>query len=171
MAEGPSENQRFARFAVPRSSWRSVGIQYIDESVPDTKPKSPSKRRSLMFFALAAILILLILAASWAPDSRMTQLRWVPAWAGDLADRDPNFRTAIPFIPLAFLLVHGFAWSGAKWSLAWSIMICGLFLGVSEFGQNFLARRTADGTDLMWGGIGILIGTGIAWISSHWRRS
>ena len=156
---------------MPKIPESSVGVQSIEESVPDPKLKSLSKRRAVMFFALAAILILLILAASWAPDSRMTQLRWVPGWAGALADRDPNLRTAIPFIPLAFLLAHGFGARGVRGSLAISIMICGLCLGASELGQNFIASRTADATDLMWGGIGIFIGTGIAWISSHWRRS
>ena len=100
----------------------------------------------------------------------MTQLRWLPRWVGDLADRDPNFRTAIPFIPLAFLLVHGFGWCGVKASIAISIMICGLCLGASEFGQSYLPHRTADTTDLMWGSIGILIGTGIAWGMCHWRK-
>lgn len=155
---------------MPRFSESSVGVQSIDESMPDSQPKAQSKLRSIKFFALAAILIGLILVASWAPDSRMTQLRWLPGWLGDLADRDPNLRTAIPFIPLAFLLVHGFGSHGARRSLAISIMICGLCLGASEFGQSFLPHRTADATDLIWGSIGILIGAGIAWVSSHWRR-
>ena len=154
-----------------RTSERSIGVQSTDENVPNFKLKSLCKLRAVMFFALAAILILLILAASWAADSRMTQLRWLPGWAGALADRDPNLRTAIPFIPLAFLLAHGFGWCRAKWPVAWSIMICGFCLGASELGQNFLASRTADATDLMWGGIGISIGAGLAGISSHWRRS
>ena len=145
--------------------------QSTDESVPDPKPKSLCKRRAVMFFALAAILILLILAASWAPDSRMTQLRWLPGWVGALADRDANLRTAVPFIPLAFLMAHGFGWCRAKWPMARAMIVCGLCLGASELGQNFIVSRTADATDLMWGGIGILIGTGFAWISSHWRRA
>ena len=52
----------------------------------------------------------------------------------------------------------------AKWPIVWSVVICGFCLGASELGQNFLASRTADATDLMWGGIGISIGAGLAGI-------
>ena len=112
---------------------------------------------------MALLLILLILAASWSPDSRMTALRWVPGWAAEWADRDPNLRTAVPFIPLAFLLMRGFAWRGWKWPALWSVGVCGVCLGLSELGQVFLPSRTADVADLIWGGAGILVGVLAAW--------
>jgi hypothetical protein len=120
------------------------------------------KRRGMVLWSLSGGLMALILTASWAPDSRMTELRWVPAWLAALADRDPNIRTAAPFIPLAFLLMRGFAWRGRKWPVLWSVLVCGMCLGLSELGQVFLPHRTADVADLLWGGTGILIGVGLA---------
>jgi hypothetical protein len=116
-------------------------------------------------------LMVLILAASWAPDSRMTALSWVPGWLGAWADRDPNIRTAIPFIPLTFLLVRGLATSNLKWPLAWAVLVSGVCLGFSELGQVFLPLRTADVRDLLWGGAGILGGAVFTWVAGHWRRT
>ena len=93
----------------------------------------------------------------------MTALGWVPTWLAALADRDPNLRTAVPFIPLAFLLMQGFAWRGWKWPALGSVLVSGVCLGLSELGQVFLPFRTADVADLLWGGAGILVGVGIAW--------
>ena len=126
---------------------------------------------SSAFFALAVVLLSLIVVASWASDSRMTALRWVPGWIAAFADRDPNIRTAVPFIPLEFLLAQGMASRGVGRPLAWSMAGCVVCLGLSEFGQRFVPHRTADVKDLMWGGAGILIGAGMAWVSGLWRRS
>ena len=125
--------------------------------------KRPSKWRAAMLLTLAGVLICIILAASWAPESQMAQLRWVPGWIGNLADRDPNIRTAIPFIPLAFLLFLGFSKTKVKWPIVWSMVACGLCLCLSEFGQRFISGRTADVKDLMWGAAGIAVGTALAW--------
>ena len=156
---------------MPKVSKRPDGFQSSDDNMNAAPISSRVRPTSILIFALAAVLILMIFAVSWAPDSRVTTLRWVPGWIADLADRDPNNRTAIPFIPLAFLLVRGFKGYKPNGSLAWPLMISGLCLGLSEFGQKFIPHRTADVRDLLWGGIGILIGTAMAWISSHWRRS
>ncbi len=93
----------------------------------------------------------------------MTELRWVPRWLAAWADRDPNLRTAIPFVPLAFLLVLGSAGMGCKRPLRLALTVGGACLAISEFGQLFLPHRSADVKDLMWGGLGILLGAGIAW--------
>ncbi|MCF7676100.1 MAG: VanZ family protein [Akkermansiaceae bacterium] len=122
----------------------------------------------MILFALSGAFIVMIMAASWAPDSQMTKLRWIPGWAARLADRDPNIRTAIPFIPLAFLLVRGFVWRGVKWPLGWAVLVSGVCLGLSELGQRFLPHRTADVNDLMWGGAGIALGTVLAWGRKRW---
>jgi VanZ family protein len=118
---------------------------------------------------MALLLILLILAASWSPDSRMTALLWVPGWLAALADRDPNFRTALPFIPLAFLLAWGFAWRGWKWPVMGSMLVSGACLGAAELGQLFLPARTADVADLMWGAAGIAVGLVLACVA-RWQR-
>lgn len=137
----------------------------------ESEEKPYPKWHAMAFFVLAGVLMGLIVLASWAADSRMTALRWVPGWMAAWADRDPNIRTAIPFIPLSFLLVQGFAWRGYRWPLGWSVILCCVCLGLSELGQVFLPHRTADMADLMWGGIGILVGAVLAWGMSHWRKT
>jgi hypothetical protein len=122
----------------------------------------------MVLLFLSAGLVGVILLASWAPDSRMTALRWIPSWLANWADRDPNLRTAIPFIPLAFLLVRGFAMSNLKRPLAWAVGVSGVCLAFSELGQVFLPLRTADLMDLLWGGVGILLGAVAAW---GWGKS
>jgi hypothetical protein len=109
----------------------------------------------------------LVLMVSWAPASQMSKLTWIPKWVGGLADRDPNFRTAVQFVPLAFFLFLGFSGTGLKWPLLWSVLVSGLCLGLSEFGQRFLPMRTADVKDLIWGTVGIAGGTLLAW---GWRK-
>ncbi|MCX6868824.1 MAG: VanZ family protein [Verrucomicrobia bacterium] len=136
----------------------------------DSAQPHSTKARSFVFLVPAAVLMLLILAASWAPDSRMTQLGWVPRWVAILADRFPNIRTAVPFIPLAFLLVCGLRIRGSKRPLAWTLMLSLACLCLAEFGQIFLPGRTADGWDLLWGGGGVLLGTGAAWLCSGGLR-
>ena len=113
-------------------------------------------RRGRVLLILSGILVVLVAAASWVPSSRMTELRWVPEWIARWADRDPNIRTAVPFIPLAFLLVRGFARCGLKWPVVGSLLVSGVSLGLAELGQVLLPSRTADVADLMWGGAGIL---------------
>jgi VanZ like family len=137
---------------------------------PTAELARPRDRRGMVLLFLSAGLVWLILLASWAPDSRMTALRWVPGWLANWADRDPNLRTAIPFIPLAFLLTHGFRSCKLKWPAAWAVLLCGLCLLFSEFGQVFLPLRTADVRDLLWGGVGIAVGTGLAGILSSPSR-
>jgi len=129
------------------------------------KPNS----HSAACFAFSCLLVALILAASWAPESQMTKLGWVPKWAGMLADLSPNIRTAVPFIPLAFVLVLAFARRGFKWAVAGSVLICCVCVAVSECGQVFLPNRTADLKDLMWGGVGTVMGAGFGWVWKYQR--
>lgn len=135
--------------------------------VPEARPGT--KWPGIIVLSLSAVLVALILAASWSADSRMTTLRWLPGWAAQWADRDPNFRTAIPFIPLAFLLLRGFAWRGWKSPLLGAALVCGGCLGLSELGQVFLPARTADVADLLWGAAGIASGLFLA-SALRWKK-
>lgn len=130
-----------------------------------------SKSFGLVILGLAVVMLGLVLVVSWAPESQMTKLHWLPRWVAALADHDPNIRTAVPFIPVALLLVLGFSWSGFKWPMLWSVMVSGACLSLSEFGQMFLPQRTADVRDLMWGGIGIAVGAVAAQVALHRRGS
>ena len=120
-----------------------------------------------MLLTLSGVLIALILAVSRAPESQMTQLSWLPGWLANLADRDPNIRTAVPFVPLTFLLSLGLRKCRVKRALAWATMVSGLCLVLSELGQKFLPNRTVDVKDLMWGAAGIAVGTALAWASAR----
>ena len=131
--------------------------------------KRPLKWRATLAFALAGVFVILIMAASWAAESQMAKLEWLPRWAGTLADRDPNIRTAVPFIPLSFLLVNGLWKLGICKALIWSLAVSATCLGLSEFGQVFLPHRTADVRDLMWGGCGILVGSALGVVSAKCR--
>lgn len=127
----------------------------------------PATARAWVWVALSAVLVVLILAASWAPDSKMTELRWLPRWITALADRGPNIRTAAPFIPLAFLLVHGLACSGFKRPKTWALGLCLACVILAESGQLFLPGRHCDGWDVLWGGVGAILGIGIAWMGQQ----
>ena len=150
-------------------------MELIDQAMPEPLQEPEDRRHpkwhAMAFFVLAGVLMGLIVLASWAADSRMTALRWVPGWMADWADSDPNIRTAIPFIPLAFSLVLGFSWRRFKWPVLWAVMVSGTCLSLSEFGQMFLPQRTADVRDLMWGGIGIAVGAVAAQVALHRRGS
>ena len=136
--------------------------QNITTPDPTAAEKRSAKWRAVACLVFAGVVVVLIFAASWAPESQMTKLRWMPEWAARFADRDPNIRTAVPFIPLAFLLVLGFQGSKLKWPHVWAVTVGGLCLVLSELGQRFLPQRTADVKDLLWGGLGIVVGTVIA---------
>ena len=127
-----------------------------------TPGKRPWRWRAAVILTLAGVLMGLIMAASWAPESQMTKLRWLPEWVAILADRAPNLRTAVPFFPLAFLLVFGFTGRNVRWPVFGAVLTSVICLLLSEFGQKFLPHRTADVKDLMWGGVGIVIGTSLA---------
>jgi len=144
--------------------------QNITTPDPTDAETRSAKWRAVACLVFAGVVVVLIFAASWAPESQMTKLRWMPEWAARFADRDPNIRTAIPFIPLAFLLVLGFSWSRVKRPHVWALTVGGLCLLLSELGQRFLPNRTADVKDLMWGGLGIVVGTAGAWGARMLKR-
>ena len=129
-----------------------------------------SRTGSILLFVFSGLLIFLILVVSWAPDSRMTELHWLPGWIAALADRDPNIRTAVPFIPVAFFLSLGFSWNEVKSPARWTMGVCGVCLFLSEFGQIFLPHRTADVRDLLWGMAGTGVGAAIARVSIRLRK-
>ena len=131
----------------------------------ENPPKSKTKLfgfRSVGAFLLSTVLIVMVLRLSWAPASQMSLVAWVPGWIGELADQDPNMRTAVPFIPLAFLLGYSMSGLEGKHGLVLSGLLCLACLLIAELGQVFLPDRTADWEDLLWGSFGILVGTLIA---------
>ena len=158
-----SPNFRISFVCAPGVSALPFGISFNRQLVQGTDATKRRKIESVLSLVIAGVVMVLILLASWVSDSRMTELRWLPGWIARLADRDPNIRTAIPFIPLTFLLAHALARLGLKRALLGASVASAICLGLSEFGQIFIPGRTADKMDLRWGGAGILLGLGAAW--------
>tara|TARA_B110000908_G_scaffold140128_1_gene167111 strand:- start:3816 stop:4247 length:432 start_codon:yes stop_codon:yes gene_type:complete len=137
----------------------------MKEELIAAEEKKSWKWRTTLSFALAGVFVIVIVAASWAPESQMTKIKWIPGWIAELADREPNIRTAIPFIPLAFFLFLGLSTRSKKHPLVSTVMICAFCLCLAELGQNLLPDRTTDVKDLIWGAAGILVGIVLAKLS------
>lgn len=91
----------------------------------------------------------------------MTTIGWVPVWLAEIADFDPNLRTAVPFIPLSLVLAVLFNRSGIRRPARFAFICCFGLVGVAELGQIVLPARTADWRDVGWGLIGTLLGLAI----------
>lgn len=136
----------------------------------ELRQKRTSRWWTSLLLALASFVMLLIVLASWASDSEMSKLAWMPGWIAKLADSEPNIRTAVPFMPLAGLLCMALFSIQIQRPLRITLTICGFILCVTEFGQAFLPQRTVDWKDLLWGTVGVLLGTAGAKILIYWRK-
>ena len=66
-----------------------------------------------------------------------------------------QLRTAVPFIPLGFLLNS----YKKKWVISLSgLLICFLVVCVAEFGQLFIPTRVPDIIDIFFGLVGSILG-------------
>ena len=120
-------------------------------------------RWSLWLSSLA--LGVLVLVLSWATDSRMRLIRWLPAWLSAWADAGgerETMRTAFPLFLAGVVFSLSFRGSGRRcWPLLGMLSCAGLVLA-AEGGQLFLENRAADWADVGWGMAGAASGVGIA---------
>jgi hypothetical protein len=147
---------------------------------------------ALRFFVIAAAIILLaaIATCSLAPSPNMREMWWIPAWLGEWADRNPNFRNMPVFAALSVLL--SFVWnllspisdirrltSAKSLSLLVSspvvrgpvvlrraaLCFCAAaLLGASlEALQLLLSNRHFDWADIGWSTSGAFAGAFVAW--------
>ena len=123
--------------------------------------------RSWLIWIPALLLVALILAASWVPESRMVRQSWIPEWLGNWADRSPNLRTLVPFVPLAFLFYRGSLGCRVGHPVMWSVAASLVCLTLAEFGQFWLPGRTPDLVDFGWGSLGIVLGLFFGWVLGH----
>ena len=128
--------------------------------------QTPSQRRAMIPVLGAFLLVMAIFAASWADDSKMSSLGWIPEDVAEWADRTPNFRTALPFSLLPFCLCQAMGWLGIrmKHAIVASYSVSGLVLIAAEMGQIFIPSRTADWCDVGWGMAGVTVGTALGLI-------
>lgn len=123
--------------------------------------------------ALAVVGAALVLYASWAEDSRMGEIAWIPRWISEWADDDrENTRTAVPFVLLG--LIHSLwphrrvgAWRG--WLLAFGGLLA--LIGLAELGQFGIPLRTPCWADIGWGAAGAASGLAGGWVArAGWAK-
>lgn len=95
----------------------------------------------------------------------MTELRFIPQWLGEWADRNPNFRNFPVFAAFAFLLFFVFTRylppviRNSCWRRALSAFIVTSTIGVLlELAQILIPSRVADWHDVVWTSLGALAG-------------
>jgi len=103
--------------------------------------------------------ILLIFYFSWLPDPDIGLKPYFPGWLGQWTNKNPNLRTAVPFVFVGFvseLLLNNHYSAWFKRTL--------LFLGLTiivtfaELGQLLLPLRHFDIRDIAWGALGSALG-------------
>lgn len=103
----------------------------------------------------------LVLALSWAPDSRMQMLNWMPNWLARWADSGgvvSTMRTGVPLVAVGLLLSLACRGSGVtRWCLS-GIGLALVLVLVAECGQHFRSGRSPNLGDVIWGGTGALVG-------------
>lgn len=127
----------------------------------------PKRGRSWLIWIPALLLVALILGASWVPESQMVRQSWIPGWLGNWADRSPNLRTLVPFVPLAFLFYRGSLGCQVGHPVIWSVAASLICLTLAELGQFWLPGRTPDLADFGWGSLGIVLGLFFGWVLGH----
>lgn len=110
----------------------------------------------------AVVTMLLVFAASWSESSKMAEIEWIPEAIGSWADREPNFRTAVPFVFLGFVLSFGLLRLGGARAFMISFVSGSLVLLLAEGFQRDLPTRTPDLGDFGWGMAGMAAGLAVA---------
>jgi hypothetical protein len=121
--------------------------------------------KNSLFFALLLVGAGLVLYLSWVTRPQMSTIWFVPDWVANWADerRNDTLRTAVPFVPLgwlvgAWLIWHNRPWR--QWLLAWGALVT--LVTLAEAGQLFRYMRSFDLDDIAWGAAGSLLGLGTA---------
>jgi uncharacterized BrkB/YihY/UPF0761 family membrane protein len=123
--------------------------------------------KTLRIGSLALLLALLaaIATCALAPSSYMTELRFIPQWLGEWADRNPNFRNFPVFAALSallFFVVVGYrppTTRNFRWLIALGVFVFTTLIGVVlELMQRTLPGRWSDPWDVMWSTMGSLAG-------------
>ena len=104
------------------------------------------------------ILIGIIFIFSWLQNPDFKNIYFIPTWLNNWSNDYGRLRTAIPFIPLGFIL------NTYQKNRIFSIngLLISLFVVViSECGQFFLPARNSDIYDVLFGLLGSILGMGI----------
>ncbi|GAB3934283.1 hypothetical protein [Larkinella terrae] len=105
--------------------------------------------------------VALVFYLSWVPSPIMRFVWFLPDWVARWADvkQNEDLRTAVPFVFLGFLTGTWLAYSRYSWSW-WLVAALGLtaIAAIAEVGQLALPLRNFSVLDIMWGGIGSVVG-------------
>jgi hypothetical protein len=114
--------------------------------------------------------MIVILTASWVPDSRMAILWRIPEPIGLWADENSTLRTGVAFFGGTLLAVCLFG--GDARLPRGAMLIQGAAFACllsAEVGQHWIPNRTFSLFDLFWGclgiGLGYPLGLGMVWLS------
>ena len=100
-------------------------------------------------------IIVLIFICSWLKSPDLGKNLLLPSWLNNWSNIHGQIRTAVPFIPLGFIL-NTFK---KKWIInLLGLLICFLVGCIAEIGQLFIPTRVFDIVDIFFGIIGSLCG-------------
>lgn len=104
---------------------------------------------------IAILFILIIFYLSWLRNANFERIGFIPKWLNDWSNIHGQLRTAVPFIPLGFLLNT----YKKKWIISLTgLLICFLVVCIAEIGQFFIITRVTDTVDIFFGVVGALFG-------------
>jgi glycopeptide antibiotics resistance protein len=123
------------------------------------------RRRKLIVFAFLCC-VTGIFYYSWLPDARLANETYLPYWIRNWSNTYFNLRTAIPFLPLGFLL-EAYATIPTRFFSVKSdspfrirtTLIAIVVIGLAEGGQFFVLNRHPDSSDIAFALMGSTCGS------------
>ncbi len=122
------------------------------------------KQKSIVFAFLLCVAG--IFYYSWLPNPRFDTETYLPLWLLNWSNTYFNLRTAIPFIPLGYLLETWVSITTkvyvTKSSLLFrikTILIATIVVCLAEGGQFFIRNRNPDSLDIVFGILGSVTGS------------
>lgn len=127
-------------------------------------PKKYTNRQKSIVFAFL-LCVAGIFYYSWLPNPRFETETYLPLWLRNWSNTYFNLRTAIPFIPLGYLL-EALASIPTKIFVAKkssplrikTTLIATVIICLAEGGQFFIANRNPDSLDIAFGILGSTCG-------------
>ena len=128
------------------------------------KKKIAWQRKTILVAFLCCVAA--IFYYSWLPNPRLETETYLPLWLRNWSNTYFNLRTAIPFMPLGYLLSAWTSVSSSLFSVKWrfplwinNTLIATIIICLVEGGQFFIKNRSPDCLDLVFGILGSTCGT------------
>jgi glycopeptide antibiotics resistance protein len=128
------------------------------------KKKYGRQRKMILFVCF--ICVLAIFYYSWVPDARFEKEAYLPWWLRNWSNTYFNLRTAVPFLPLGFLLeayasirTRFFIFKSDSPFRIRTTLIALVVICLAEGGQFFVLDRHPDSTDVAFALLGSSCGS------------